>query len=347
MPNVDYIVVGLGIAGISFCEQLDTHGKSFVVYDSGTDSATETAGGVINPTVLKRFTPVWNAQTHVREAFAFYESLSEKLGITLVEPTQVLRIFNDVEEQNNWMVASDKNDLRDFLSSELIPNTNAHIIAPYGFGRVNRTGRVHTGKLISEYKKYLRKKGRLNDTTFDYDQITHVETGCIYDELTCGKIVFSEGPVVRNNPFFPSEFLIPNKGDYLIIEAPDLKLDAILKGPMFVIPLGKGRYKVGATFDKGNPDATPSEAKREEIIAKLSRMINCDYEVLDHIAGVRPTTRDRRPLLGSFPDNPNLGFFSGLGTRGIMAAPTMAGFLYEYLENGTPIPGDLNLTRFL
>ena len=41
MKKVDYIVVGLGIAGISFCEELEHHQKSFVAFDSSKDASTK------------------------------------------------------------------------------------------------------------------------------------------------------------------------------------------------------------------------------------------------------------------------------------------------------------------
>ncbi|MGB0261074.1 MAG: NAD(P)-binding protein [Flavobacteriaceae bacterium] len=38
--RVDYIVVGLGLAGLAFCEQLRKNNKSFVVFDHGPTSAS-------------------------------------------------------------------------------------------------------------------------------------------------------------------------------------------------------------------------------------------------------------------------------------------------------------------
>ncbi|TDI75531.1 MAG: FAD-dependent oxidoreductase, partial [Bacteroidetes bacterium] len=72
MKEADYIIVGLGIAGITFCEQLEGYGHSFVVFDTAEGSATAMAGGTINPVMLKRFTPVWKATEFFSEALSFY-----------------------------------------------------------------------------------------------------------------------------------------------------------------------------------------------------------------------------------------------------------------------------------
>jgi pyruvate/2-oxoglutarate dehydrogenase complex dihydrolipoamide dehydrogenase (E3) component len=78
MKKVDYIIVGLGIAGISLCEQFQKQNKTFVAIDSGLEGATAKSGGVFNPTVLKRFTAAWDASTFYPAAVDFYAKLSKK-----------------------------------------------------------------------------------------------------------------------------------------------------------------------------------------------------------------------------------------------------------------------------
>src|SRR5690606_3296393 len=104
MKKVDYIIVGLGIAGISLCEELLKHNKSFTVIDNGTKGSTAKSGGVFNPTVLKRFTAAWNASAFFPAAVNFYTGLSKKLKQKIFTETPILRIFKSVEEQNNWSV---------------------------------------------------------------------------------------------------------------------------------------------------------------------------------------------------------------------------------------------------
>ena len=60
--QVDYIIIGIGLGGISFCEQLKTHNKTFVVFDNASQKSSVVAGGLYNPIVLKRFTSVWKSR---------------------------------------------------------------------------------------------------------------------------------------------------------------------------------------------------------------------------------------------------------------------------------------------
>lgn len=347
MKKVDYIIVGLGIAGISFCEQLQKHGKSFIVIDNGKKGSTAKSGGVFNPTVLKRFTATWNASAFFPVAVNFYQQLSEKLHHNIVEETKILRIFKSVEEQNNWTVASDKKELQNFLSSSYLKNTNSAIEAPFGFGEVLGTAQIKTEDLLSCYRDYLKKKNTLFLEEFQYEAIQQKENGVAYKSFSAKKIIFAEGSKVVGNPFFPKRAIIGNKGEYIVIKAPALNLETFLKGALYVIPMGNDEYKVGATYSRDDYSSNVTEEAKEEILLKLKSFINCPFKVIGQTAGVRPTTKDHRPLLGSLAENPNLIFYNGLGSRGFLMAPLISEILFNFLENGAPLPQEMNILRMV
>ena len=347
MKKVDYIVVGLGIAGLCICEQLEKHRKKFVVFDIAKNGSTVVSGGVFNPVILKRFTISWNAKEHITKGLPFYKSLSEKLGVAVFNELPILRILASVEEQNNWAVASDKRELSPFLSSEVIPNSNVNVIAPFGFGKVKSTGRIYPSVLLDAYREYLQKKNKLISEEFDYSQLFSEENSISYKGISARKIIFAEGIAARKNPFFPKQFLIPNKGEFLIVKAPNLRLDVLLKGPVYIIPLGNDSYKVGATYDLSDEDYLVTEHAKVVIIRKLKKMISCDFKVIGQEAGIRPTTRNRRPLIGSLSENENRVFFNGLGTHGILDGPFLSELLYEHLEGGKELPKEVNIRRMI
>ncbi len=347
MIEKDYIIVGLGIAGITICEQLQEHGKSFVVIDNGKEGATAKSGGVFNPTVLKRFTAAWNAAAFFPFAVEFYNQLSDKLQLEIYTKTPILRIFKSVEEQNNWTVASDKKELRDFLSSNFLKNTNIAVDAPLGFGEVLGTAQVHTNNLLTGYRSYLKDKDALLVADFQYESIQQRANSVVYKDISAKKIIFTEGSKVVYNPFFPKNAIVGNKGEYLIIKAPSLKMEMLLKGAMYVIPLGNDEYKIGATYGRDDYTTNPTEVAKEEILSKVKTFINCSFEIIGQTAGVRPTTKDHRPLLGSLAENPNLVFFNGLGSRGFLMAPLLSEALFNFLENDVLLPKEMNIKRMI
>lgn len=345
MKQLDYIVVGSGIAGISFCEQLIKNNQRFLVIDNGEDGSTAKSGGVFNPTVLKRFTAAWNASAFFPVAKEFYELLSEKLTSEIFHETSVLRIFKSVEEQNNWSVATDKRELQEFLSSEFLKNTNSAIEAPFGFGAVLGTGQIQTKNLLSSYREFLNNDDLLLSEDFQYELLQQKENKVFYKDFSASKIIFAEGAKVIENPFFPKHAIVGNKGEYVVIKAPDLKMDKLLKGPVYVIPWGNDTYKVGATYSRDDYSLNPTEHAKYEILSKLKTFINCSFEVLEQTAGIRPTTRDHRPLLGAWEENSNLIFFNGLGSRGFLMAPLLAEILYKHLADKVPLSKEMDINR--
>ena len=51
--KVDYIIVGLGLAGIAFAEELIAANKTFVVFEDDSQQSSLVAGGVYNLLKIK------------------------------------------------------------------------------------------------------------------------------------------------------------------------------------------------------------------------------------------------------------------------------------------------------
>ncbi len=342
---IDYILVGLGLAGIAFCEKLEEQKKSFVVFDAGKEASSTVAGGLYNPVLLKRFTPAWNAGELIKMTGPFYGHFEFKLGVKLDYKIPVYRIFHSVEEQNLWFEASDKPKLQPFLSPTVHPNKNEMVKAPYGYGEVLHSGRVDTTKLLETYRLYLLKQEKLVEASFEYHKL-QVSEGFNYDGIRAKHVVFAEGFGLKNNPFFNKLPLVGNKGELLTIKAPDLKIDTILKSSVFIIPLGNDLYRVGATYNWSDKTSTTTKEAKEELLNKLDKIIKCPYEVVSQEAGIRPTVSDRKPLVGQHPVYEHMYVLNGLGTHGVMNAPYVAEQLYGFIENGSTLDKEIDIKRF-
>ena len=101
----------------------------------------------------------------------------------------------------------------------------------------------------------------------------------------------------------------------------------------------------GATFAHGDYEFAVTEKGRKQLLKAVSAMIGCPFEVVDQLVGMRPTIKDRRPVLGSL-DNENILFFNGLGTRGLLMAPLLSGWLTAYAERGEKLPSEVDIRRF-
>lgn len=342
---LDYIIVGSGLAGIAFAEEAIENNKSFLVINNQSQNSSKIAGGLYNPVILKRFSFVWNAEQQLQLLTIFYSNIEKKLNLKLNYKLPLLRKFYSIEEQNNWFIASDKPNLAKFLSTDLVTIKYNHIPSPFGFGEVMHSGYVDTALLVDSYQDYLIKSNNYFEDTFDYNQLIINDDYVEYKNHKAKNIIFAEGFGMLLNPFFNDLPLDGTKGELLIIKAPDLNFDVIIKSAIFVVPLGNNLFKVGATYNWEDKTNTPTEEAKQELLTEIKSLINCDFEVVEHRAGVRPTVKDRRPLIGTHPKHNRLHLLNGMGTRGVMLAPAMAKDLFNNIEHGIPLDLHIDIKR--
>lgn len=344
---LDYIVVGFGLAGMSFAEQLRRQNKTFVVITEEKHSSSIVAGGMYNPVILKRFTSPWNALPQLEYAIPFYKAIEKRLTVEVLNPLPVLRVFNSIEEQNNWLIASDKPTLTPFLSPKFVLNTYEHISAEHNFGEVTKAGRLQVAKLLCAYKENLEASDQYIHEAFNHQELTVNEASIFYKDIEARNIVFAEGYGMMSNPYFNYLPLNGTKGEVLIIKSEELQVDAIVKSGAFIIPLvEENHYLVGATYHWTDKSWETTQDAKEELINKLTEFVTSDFEVVNQFAGIRPTVKDRRPLVGQHPLHENMYVLNGLGTRGVMVAPMVSKQLFDYIENDVPLDTEIDILRF-
>jgi glycine/D-amino acid oxidase-like deaminating enzyme len=103
---------------------------------------------------------------------------------------------------------------------------------------------------------------------------------------------------------------------------------------------------VGATYDWNEVLDVPTNDAREFLLSELKSRLNKEVVVESQKTGYRPTTRDRRPILGFAKGNETLGVFGGLGSKGVLLAPYFAKLFTLVLTEGLVIPKEVNTARF-
>jgi glycine oxidase len=342
----DFIIVGAGLSGTCLAYRLEKAEKSFVVFDDGSQKASKVAGGFMNPVILKRFTLAWKADEQLKTAYEFYGGMEQHLGKNFLSPLEVYRRFSSIEEQNNWFAAADNPRLAPFLDTNLVKHVNDHIPGKYFFGKVLGTARIDPRYLLESYSEHLQEKHLLKNETFDYADLRINDSGVEYKGISAKNIIFCEGFGLLKNPYFNYLPLRGNKGEYVIIKAPDLNLNLGVKSSVFIFPAGGDHYAVGATYSNTDKTPGPTREAREELVEKLRNLITVDFEVIDQVAGLRPSTIDRRPLVGRHPKHPNLYACNGFGSRGILIAPAISKQLLNFIEEGEALDAETNISRF-
>ena len=74
--------------------------------------------------------------------------------------------------------------------------------------------------------------------------------------------------------------------------------------------------------------------------------INCCCRCVQHLAGIRPTVKDRRPLIGTHYKYKQIHLLNGLGTRGVLLGPYLSDLLFSKIEFGIPLDQNVDINRY-
>jgi glycine oxidase len=344
---LDYLIIGQGLAGSCLAHKLFKENKSYKIIDIVSNSASFISSGMYNPVVLKRFTPVWNAEIEIEKLIKEFNDFEVLLKVKLIYNSNLYRIFANEDEVITWKKKSEKNEnLKPFLDPEIYDSVNPNITANFGMGRVYKSGKVFIRELLREFRKFLLSDNRLIDDIFDFNHLSNRISYYEYKGLKAKKIVFCDGYALKYNPYFCYLPMEGVKGETMVIHANGLGLTDIVKSKVFIMPMEKDYYYIGATYHYREVNDEISEEGQNELINNLNKFLNIDYKIIKRFAGIRPTVVDRRPLLGEHPEYKNMFIFNGLGSRGVMLAPLMAEELFNFMENSKELISEVNIKRF-
>ena len=344
---IDYLIVGSGIAGICFAETALQNNKSILVFDNNSQNSSKIAAGIYNPVILKRFSQVWNATEQLEYLNDFYPKIEQRIQTKIDYKISILRKFYNIQEQNDWFTASDKPHLAPFLSSKLFRQKFKSIESPFDYGEVVHTGYVNTSVMLQQYQEFLSSNNLLLKQSFDFEKLILNDHFLSYNDIKAKHIIFAEGFGLHSNKYFNNLPLDGTKGEILVIKAPNLNLNCIINSSIYIVPLGNNLFKVGATYHWDDKTNQPTEQGKQELVDKIKELLDCDFEIMEHVAGVRPTVKDRKPLVGTHAIYKNLHILNGLGTRGVMLGPSLARDLYDNIENNKPISIHIDIKRFV
>jgi len=345
--KTDFILVGQGLAGTLLAHELIKSGQSVQVIDSPDyQKASAVAAGLINPVVFRRLTKSWLIDDLFPQLEKTYAELEEFLGRKIYYPAKIRKVFG-LGEADFWQKKVVENELYSYLRVDPDDSPYSGLKLEQGSGWVEKAGRVDLQSLLNGFRKYLIQKECLYELNFDYSRLVIHPDSVVYRELEASKIIFCEGHRASENPFFQQIHFKHTKGEVFRLQTSDYNADFILNKALFLMPVGSGEYRMGATYDWNNLDEIPTPEAKDELCRKLEQVFTGIYEITEHVAGIRPTTHDRRPVLGLHPEFPQIGIFNGLGSKGCMLGPYFAKqFADMLIDKSSLIHPEVRLSRY-
>ncbi|MCC6600487.1 MAG: FAD-binding oxidoreductase [Crocinitomicaceae bacterium] len=345
----DFIIVGQGIAGSVLSFLLSQYkGLSVLVVDDGhRGSSSMVAPGMWTPVTFRKLSQSWMASEFLPVADHLYRSIEKVTGTSFYHPLPLVRIFHDTGSANAWDERSLHPDLSPYLTDEQDENIKNEFIQPFGHSIISGSGWMDLPVMLRAMRQWLAKNNSLLEETFDYNSLIIDEHSVKYKDNEASQIVFCTG--VRNceNPLFNSLSIIPNKGEVLTVKLTGSKIKNMVNFGNFLIPVGNDLFRLGATYQLDASDDSPTKEAVDELIAELAKVYPGKIELIQHLAGMRPTSITRKPLIGKHPRFPRAVCFNGLGSKGVMIAPWTARHLCDHLLESRKIQRDMQLERYL
>ncbi len=343
---LDLIIVGKGLAANIIALRLQEHQIHYcIIGEPSLSNCSRIAAGLWNPIVFKRMTLSWKADELIKELKEFYTSIEKRTGSQFYNERVIIKPFFSEEEKNFWVKKS-QDDLSQFIDKQIYAANSQHngLVIPNSYGLVNNCGNIDMHNFLNSCE-HLHPENK--NEVFDHSQLQINEDHVVYKNIKAKNIIFCEGYLVKNNPFFNWIPMNSVKGEILDIEAEGIELEKqILNHNAFIFKLKDKSFKMGSTYDWNELSDDASEKGKQELIEKLNGLIKTPYKIISHKAGVRPSTIDRRPIIGRHPLHKNLFVFNGLGTKGVMLAPYFSKkFVHFYLNKGALDP-EVDVKRF-
>lgn len=343
---VDYIIVGSGLAGISLAHALLKRNKRIIIFNS-TDlhSSTQVAAGLYNPITGRVMKKTWRADILFPVLHSYYIHLEKLTGSKFLIDKNIYRPFFSLEEQNEWMGKSAQPEYASYLHKIHTDSFHENINNPFGGIELSQSGYLDTTLFYEAMRLYFRSRELLSDDAFDPSAIDFSGSHVAYGNIHASKVIFCEGTYLASNPYFRWLPFSPVKGEILTVEAP-LNIDVIVNRGVFCVPLGDNTYRVGSNYEHNDLTWESTEQGKIQIEEKLGNLIGVPFKTIHQKAGVRPSTKDRKPYVGIHPSKETIGVFNGLGTKGVSLAPYFGEHFAAFLEGEIELDDEVNINRY-
>ena len=348
IPDFEYLIVGHGIGGLSIAWHLHDLGKSFrIINDSSFPSSSRVAAGIFNPLTGKKLVKTWLADDLFPFAYDFYSGLEVKLKAKFLHSTSIYRPYRSIEEQNSYLAQSADSSISKYIGEGVdTASVKKYVQMRYGALEVVRSGWIDLPILLDKSEEFFVGRGQFLKETFDTDQLVIRDNFVEFNGLKYGKVILCQGFKVVNDRLFNWLPFAPVKGQIIEIEVADSLKPHIVNQGIFILPTSERIARVGATYSWDPLDWSATDSATVELKEKLDQLLKVPYSIISQIAGIRPSVKDRRPLIGIHPEYDNVCLFNGLGTKGVTLAPFFANQLIQHLENGKELNPLVNIKRY-
>ncbi len=342
---LDCLIVGQGLAGTTLAWQALAAGLRVGVLDRGdVSTASRAAAGLITPVTGKRIVKSWRFDELHPVAIAFYHRIEAELGESIYHVTPMVRLFANEREREVY----ETREFADLTRKPTPPVDEEWFSAPLGGFEMPTAGRLDVPHYLDVSRTRFEHNGFFCSTDldpaeliFDADFVRISRLG-----IAARRVIFCTGFDHGTNPLFRHLGFNAAKGEILTLRVPGLEEKRVINRGIWISPTDDGLFQAGATYEWDDLTPTPTAAGRDKLEARLHILLKRPFEVVGHRAGVRPISADRNPILGFHSNEPRIGCFTGLGSKGVLLAPFFAAQFVSVIVESKSIDPEVEVHRW-
>jgi len=345
--RVDFLIIGQGIAGTCIGITLEKAGKSFHLVNSGSlQSSSSVAAGLMHPITGRRIVKSWLCDELFPFAQHFYRECEAATGQHFYHQMDCLEMVPTVKMLNDWMNRTADESIANYVEEDHDKSVEPFLQQHHGRFRIKQGGWLDLSVFNTCYRDQWIKRGIYFQKEFLVSDLSQEDEYLGYNGFEYQGIIFCEGWHAIESKLWNWLPFEPVKGEILTVRIPNFPDKDIIVNGIFIIPLGNDCFRVGSTYDRENIDCTMTPSALEELSNKLKQTITCPFEIIEHKAGVRPAAKDRKPVLGTHPENKRFHLFNGLGSKGSTLGPYFAQHLVSHLIQGTELMEVVDIKKY-
>ena len=318
---VDSLILGQGLAGTLLSFRMLQAGVDHRVIDRGHQQASSNvAAGIVNTVTGRRFVKAWKID-ELLKGLSVYQDLEKLLNVELLSKITVYRDLSEVSALNQWDMRRSSEDYSSFMGKPKadlqLPATVPKIVGP-----TLKAAQVNLRELIIAYRLFLQEKGWLIEAELNIDNATKHKDVWQIGGFAAKRIIDCTGAAARSSVTWHKLPWRGTKGEAFRFSLKEMPRDMAIKMRHFICPVGTtDEVWLGATNQDHFERETPSHYGEEHIRAQASAFGITIPKNYEHLAAVRPTVKDRRPLVGQHPTKSGLWICNGFGTKGTSLGP--------------------------
>ena len=330
-------------------------------------SSSRVAAGLVTPITGSRAAASWRWNDFYPAANLFYAKVEHALGVSFWNIEPALRVHRSESEraafESKWIdsnLCPNSNSIRAISSSG---HGTTGIKIPFGMSSMEPSARLDTAAYLSATQQFFEKRSAFYTFNLNCNSDIVVDSrSAEYPikiallQLIGKRIVFCQGMAARENGYFCDLPLHPARGDILVVESPEVHTDRVIHHEAWAVPMGGGRFLVGATYDRlalaGEAEQSIERANRfrDELMRRWESLSEGSFLGGQHVVqeqrwAIRPASYDRHPLIGPHDSIRNVFCLNGMGSKGTLMAPRLAEILIDALDGSVIDPTLLRSRR--